>query len=150
MKQLIAYAPPLKLIENIKDRLCIPLRAADDDVTEFCTGSGLVVAMGFARVVIGKRGPYVEFDLWHLNDLNETFHIPEGEEWRIDSLDAYYVEWRTRDEYDVMMYQQRRLVQYADYSIGAYYISPTDLYVGGRQVLCPEPPDPNPVMETFG
>ncbi len=45
--------------------------------------SGTLLSEGYCRVVIGKRGPYVEFD--HQQIKLENFHIPTEEEYRIES-----------------------------------------------------------------
>jgi len=37
----------------------LPLVGSPD--RRFCTGSGSLIAIGFRRVVIGGRGPYVDF-----------------------------------------------------------------------------------------
>jgi len=84
--------------------------------------------MGFVRLVIGKRGPYIEFNKEHL--IPASLYMPDECKWRIASTRkgyAYYLEYRTRKDY-VKIYYQRRLVTYADYKIGKFYISPDDLY----------------------
>jgi hypothetical protein len=45
------------------------------------------------------------------------------------------VEWRTKDQSNVKVYEQSKTVDYADYKVGLYYISPFDLFVGGEQVI---------------
>jgi hypothetical protein len=39
------------------------------------------------------------------------------------------VEWRTKDQSNVKVYEQSRTVDYADYRVGLFYISPFDLFV---------------------
>lgn len=93
------------------------------------TKSGTPIAFGFVRIVHGGRGDYVEFTKEQL--LWSALKIPQDQQWRALS-DAwkdkvYYVEWRSRDESDVMVYEQKKAVDYADYKVGMYYISPDDL-----------------------
>jgi len=94
-----------------------------------CTLSGRPVATSHVRVVHGGRGDYVEFTFDQL--LWSALRIPKDQQWR--ALDenwktkVYYVEWRTRDAANVMVYEQKRVVDYADYKVGLYYIAPTDL-----------------------
>lgn len=107
-----------------KERLRIPLEGNDD--TRFETKTGLHVATGYVRVVIGKRGPYVEFEGKHL--VMENIHIT-------DRKHHYFSEWRTNDEADVMVYQQWEPVTYADYRIGLFYIDPFELMVGGVPLI---------------
>lgn len=84
-----------------------------------------LVATGYNRVVIGGRGPYIEFELEMLD--SECCSIPEEQKYRFDSNVVYYVELRTKDVDYVKIYVQKRCVSYADYLIGKVYISPFDL-----------------------
>lgn len=87
----------------------------------------MLLASGYSRVVIGKRGPYIEFAESHI--LKENFHIPQAEEYRETNNVCYYIEHRSNDESYVKLYHQKRRVAYADYKIGMYYISPFDLFM---------------------
>jgi hypothetical protein len=94
----------------------------------FFTKSGECVALHHERTVFGDRGPYVEFKETQIDLLN--MHIPQRQLYRINDpkwIDkVYYVEYRTNKD-NVKVYFQKRLVSYADYKIGMYYISPDDL-----------------------
>lgn len=89
------------------------------------TSTGLLIAHTYSRIVIGSRGPYMEFTLPML--AKDTFVIPEDQRWRLEDPRAYYVEYRTVDSASVKIYYQRKLVYYADYRIDRFYISPFDL-----------------------
>ena len=83
------------------------------------------VATGYRRVVIGDRGPYVEFAHDHVF---QVLHTPEDQKWRAEGdwpMKVFYFEFRTAD--GVMVYKQNRTVKYADYQIGMFYVSPWDL-----------------------
>lgn len=67
-------------------------------------------------MVIGERGPYVEFAK---GDLNWDELSPR-------SFRFYFNEYRTKAD-NVMVYEQRLRVDYADYEVGMFYISPFDL-----------------------
>lgn len=54
-------------------------------------------------------------------------HIPKDQEWRLTNKNVYYTEYRTNDDSNVKIYHQTKTVNYADYKIGKYYISPFDL-----------------------
>lgn len=82
------------------------------------------IATGYNRVVIGKRGPYVEFELSQL--VIKNMSMPSSEVWRQFSSNAFYLEYRTHKDY-VMVYFQKRPVTYADYKISMFYISPLHL-----------------------
>lgn len=132
---MIASGPTQEFVNNYRSRIIVPLEAEERNATEFRSASGLLVATGYRRVVVGKRGPYVEFELSHFGEGMDVFVIPGDQRWRKSYSRAYYIEWRTIDECRIKMYQQKRLVEYADYQIGLFYISPGDLYVVGEKVL---------------
>lgn len=90
-----------------------------------CSSSGTLLARGYLRVVIGGRGAYIEFSPEQM--ALENLHIPHEQEWRIGSDHAFYIEYRSRDEANVKVYEQRRTVTYADYQIGRFYIAPADV-----------------------
>jgi len=104
-------------------RLRIPLNGKDK--LNLYSKSGTLLSVGFTRVVIGKRGPYIEFDDSQI--LKSAFEIPEAEKYRLTNGVSYYIEYRSKDESYVKLYFQKRKVAYADYRIGMYYISPFDL-----------------------
>lgn len=91
----------------------------------FFTRSGQLIAVGYSRVVIGDRGPYVEFEgsQMVLGSLREA---PGGH--------YYYVELRTLVD-NVKVYAQAHRVDYADYEPGMFYVSPFELYDGDGNVL---------------
>jgi len=109
---------------NYGDRLKIAINSGDTK-TKFSTKSGKAVAIGYERIVIGARGPYIEFSENQI--IRENISVPETEVWRIQSGTAFYVEYRTADVCNVKIYFQKKVVNYADYKIGFYYISPFDL-----------------------
>lgn len=91
------------------------------------TKSGTLIADKYERVVIGQRGPYVEFTKTQLNQQN--LYIPRSQLFRLSDPKVYYIEFRTNDESNVMVYYQMRTVAYADYAINNFYISPSDLFL---------------------
>lgn len=105
------------------------LKLEGDQSTAFFSESGLLLAKGYRKVVIGKRGAYVEFD--GKNIVLENLHIPGEERWRVRSDTAYYIEYRSNCKSNVMVYWQKRYVQYADYELGKWYMTPSDLYLKG-------------------
>ena len=108
--------------KTYKDRIKIPLEGSNID---FYTKSGTHVATGYTRIVIGDRGPYIEFDEGQL--LKKNFHIPEDQKYRTTDRRVYYVEARSNDESNVKLYCQCKTVAYADYKVGMMYISPFNL-----------------------
>lgn len=93
-------------------------------VIDLFTKSGLKVAIGYERIVIGGRGPYIEFVDEQV--IQDNFIVPEDQRWRFTSSSSYYNEYRTSQD-NVKIYHQKKTVDYADYKIGFWYISPFDL-----------------------
>jgi len=91
---------------------------------EFYTKSGFLVAKGYKRIVIGNRGPYIEFTPEQI--ILENIFIPEEQKKRVSEDIWYYIEYRTKRD-NVKIYLQKKTVAYADYRVGLYYISPSDL-----------------------
>ena len=77
------------------------------------TLSGLTVATNYIRVVYGGRGAYVEFSPTQM--IGQALHATNIKHY-------YYTELRTLD--GVMVYLQKHCVNYADYLLSMYYISP--------------------------
>ena len=117
---------------DYKKRLKIPIK---ETKKKLYTESKVLVAKSYRRIVLGKRGPYVEFKKGDL--MMEGFVIPASEVWRCHSVNAFYHEYRSVPD-NVKMYYQKHLVEYADYKRGFYYISPFDLYFkkSGELVVC--------------
>jgi hypothetical protein len=80
------------------------------------THSGLTVATNYSRIVYGGRGAYVEFS---------PFQMVEAALHATNIKHYYYTEFRTLD--GIMVYLQKHCVNYADYLINKYYITPTAL-----------------------
>lgn len=101
---------------DYKSRLSIALTG--DSVTRFFTGSGAQLAVGYSRVVVGGRGPYVEFEKRHIASVALRL---------VDAPHYYYDELRSVAD-NVKVYLQRRPVTYADYVVGMLYASPFELF----------------------
>ena len=110
-------------------RLRIPVDG--DPAMRLFTRSGTLVADGYLRVVIGGRGPYIEFQtVWQSH-----MRVPAEELYRFNDPHVYYAEYRSHDKSDVKVYWQKKTVDYADYRVGRYYISPFDLVDGEEKDL---------------
>ncbi len=84
-----------------------------------------LIADRYQRVVIGQRGPYVEFTKNQIVD--SLLYIPKNQLYRLSDPKVYYIEFRTVEN-NVKVYYQMRSVAYADYLINHFYINPTNLY----------------------
>lgn len=108
---------------DYEKRLRIPI--IGDSNTLFYTKSNLLVAKGYDSIVIGGRGPYIEFNDTQI--IIDNLFIPKEQEYRLTSNVVYYIEFRTIDECYVKVYYQLKTVDYADYKLGKLYISPFNL-----------------------
>jgi hypothetical protein len=117
--------------QQYKDRLKLPIDVGGD--IELTTENGLILATGYNRIVIGERGPYVEFNRDQI--VHENISVPDNQHWRLKHDDVYYNEYRSVDYCSVKIYEQRKLVDYADYRIGMWYISPFQLWAEKYGVL---------------
>lgn len=92
----------------------------------FYTLNGRLFANDYSRVVIGAQGPYIEFDQAHLVN---PLECEPGEEYRGKGRYKYckYSWLRPIGDSSVKVYHQLRTVNYADYKVGMYYVSPTQL-----------------------
>lgn len=100
---------------------------------ELKTSYDTVIARKYERVVIGQRGPYVEFTPNQI--ISDKLFIPKNQLYRLSDPKIYYIEFRTNDSSNVKVYYQMRTVAYADYKIGCFYISPYDLYNDGIKCI---------------
>ena len=118
---------------DYRKRLSIPHEGSDD--MQLFSESGELVATGYTRIVFGDRGPYMEFRKSNMN--KHALYLPDDLKWKMDedlSHTIFYYEFRTRQDY-VKVYFQKRTVNYADYKIHKFYISPFDLYDDEGKVL---------------
>jgi hypothetical protein len=117
-----------------QERFSIPLEGNNDN--RFETATGLHIATGYTRIVIGDRGPYIEFNPDQV--MRDNIHVPEDKKWKLnpnmqEKID--YIEWRTNDDADVKIYDQLKTVDYADYRIGMMYADPFKCYVNGKVII---------------
>jgi len=112
-------------MKSYRKRILLPVEAGSEEVKLY-SKDGFLLSIGYLRVVIGKRGPYVEFDKRHIQW--NAFYMPTELEYRKESNVVFYEEYRSKDDSYTMLYLQKKTVAYADYKIGLLYVSPLDLY----------------------
>lgn len=100
---------------------------------DFYTVSKIKIAVGYIRVVIGERGPYIEFDDSQI--IKNSLIMPPDQRWRIKNNNCYYIELRSFDDNYIKIYYQKKVAGYADYKVGLYYISPFDLITEKYPIL---------------
>lgn len=107
---------------------------------------GLLLVKGYRRVVVGQRDRYVEMLQRHI--VRAHFHIPDDQRYRLKFERVYYyIEFRSNCPSRVKAYLQRRPVEYADYRVGCWYISPVDLCTAcGQRALAPPPSSQLPLI----
>lgn len=111
-----------------KSLLQIPESGSD---LKLYTSSDTLISNGYERVVIGGRGPYIEFTEKQI-ELN-SFIIPKNQLYRLTDLRIYYIEFRSNDDANIKLYYQLKTVAYADYKIGYFYIDPHELYTDSNK-----------------
>jgi len=115
------------LLIPIADREGNPISEFGNSDSHFYSAGGMLLATGYTRVVVGERGAYIEFAPEKM--YMENLHIPSDQRWRLGSEKAFYIEYRSRDEANVKVYEQRRPVGYADYRINMFYVAPGDVVI---------------------
>ena len=97
-----------------------PLYTLDD--TQICTG--------YDRIVIGDYGAFVEISPSQI--IQEAIHCKPGQEFRRDDLrfseNVKYLWMTAKDRSNCKIYLQKKMVSYANYLPGMYYISPYEVY----------------------
>ena len=111
-------------MSKYKELLTIPIEDGSN-IPLYLNAPHFVISKGYNRVVIGQRGPYVEFNKNQIID--SKLYIPNSQLYRLSDPKVYYIEFRTTD-CNAKVYYQMRSVAYADYKIGCFYIPPNDLY----------------------
>jgi hypothetical protein len=99
-----------------------------DPVCDLYSSKGVLIATGYARIVIGDYGPYIEMEEHHVE--KDNLVTAKGQEYRLKKpyCDNIKYEWlTTRDLSGVKIYKQVRGVTYADYRPGCYYVSPYEV-----------------------
>ena len=109
-------------MKKYSEMLTIPIDGAN--IPLFVNYPNLI-ASGYQRVVIGQRGPYVEFTKNQIIDTE--LYIPKSQLYRLSDPKVYYIEFRSVEK-NIKVYYQMRSVAYADYLLNHFYISPFDLY----------------------
>ena len=104
-----------------------------NDNVELYTRDGSKLSKGYNRIVIGGRGPYVEFNDEQIDF--KAFYIPKDQLYRLTDRRVYYIELRSIDKSNVKLYYQLQTVAYADYKIGMLYISPYDLFLPNGECM---------------
>ena len=75
-------------MQDYESRLKVPIHGNSHSI--LYTKSGQVISTGgYDRIVIGKRGPYVEFTTLDHDILN----IPDDQKWRLFSDKVYYADF---------------------------------------------------------
>ena len=118
---------------DYRKRIKIPHDGSED--MKLFSESGELVATGYIRVVFGGRGPYIEFSKKQMN--GDALYVPKDLQWKFDEEQVgkiCYYEFRTKEDY-VKVYFQQKTVDYADYKVRKFYISPFDLYDNDGVVL---------------
>jgi hypothetical protein len=114
------------------NRLKIPLVRVEP-VELYTKDTHKLLATDYTRIVLGGRGPYIEFTPHMIVWGNAV--LPVHERWRTENTNAFYIEFRSNCTAFVKIYAQKKTVDYADYLPGFCYISPFDLRLADGTTL---------------
>lgn len=91
------------------------------------TKEGIIIATDHVRLVVGQRGAYVEILDEHI--VKQEIEVQPGQAYRREApwRDKVYYEWWRTKVGRHKLYFQLRLVTYADYKLGRWYIAPAQL-----------------------
>lgn len=113
-------------IDNLPD--CFIIDGAD---TVLYTKTGTVVCNGYTRIVVGDYGAFIEFDKEQANF--DEYIIAPGQEYRVNdpkySKNVKYICMPIADGSNIKIYKQKKMVAYADYRSGMFYISPHECVI---------------------
>ena len=100
------------------------------DVEIFDLITGIKIASGYERIVVGDYGPYLEINSNQIEF--DNLYIKQNQSWRLNSEKfknvKYY--WYEIAENSAKIYYQISTVKYADYKVGYYYVSPYEIKLG--------------------
>jgi hypothetical protein len=86
-------------------------------------------SIGYNRIVIGDYGAFIEFDKSQL--IKKNIQPKKGQEYRYKDLkfrdNVKYYWYTTIDNSDIKIYYQKKIVSYADYLPGMFYVSPLEI-----------------------
>lgn len=90
--------------------------------------TGIPIATGYERIVIGDYGAFVEMSREQV--FFDNFIIQPGQEYRQSNKykDNIKYDWYTTREEDIKIYFQKKKVAYADYIPGKFYVCPYELF----------------------
>lgn len=103
------------------DRLNIPEKGSD---LTLMTKNGLVIANGYKKVVYSKKKPYLEIQEDQLN--KSSIEIPDAQNWRLSQSSAPYIEYRSKDCWNIKIIRQKSS-DHPEFKAGLFYISAFDL-----------------------
>lgn len=116
--------------QKFRDNLPDWCNMSGDDVPLF-THEGTLIANGYRAIVIGDYGAFIEIAPEQM--VKDAIVVERGQEYRI--FDPQYREhckyhWYTaKDNSHVKLYFQQKTVDYADYKVGMWYVSPYEITV---------------------
>lgn len=105
------------------------LKIDGDQTKNLYTKSNTLIAIGYDRIVVGDYGAFIEID--PISIILPNICVKKNQEYRIFdsrySKNVKYFWYTANDDSDIKIYYQKRTVDYADYRVGKYYISPLEI-----------------------
>ena len=102
------------------------LNVNGDKEYKLITFQGTHFATGYNRIVIGDYGAFIEFSKEQI--IKPVIQIKKGEEYRVKdkrySGNVKFIWLTTKDDSNIKIYYQQKIVTYADYKPGMFYVTP--------------------------
>lgn len=89
------------------------------------TKCGTQICFDYTRIEHGGRGDYIEVSRSQI--VWDNIFVPDDKKWKLDNPNVDYIEYRTKDKCYVKLYLQKRHVDYAEYNIDFFYVSPRNV-----------------------
>ena len=113
------------------DNLPLGLNIEGNENFKIYTLSNTLISNGYNRIVIGDYGAFIEFDKNQI--IRENIKIKSGQEYRINdpkySNNVKYYWLTAKDDSDIKIYYQKKIVTYADYKVEMFYVSPYEIKI---------------------
>lgn len=101
-----------------------------DNAAQLRSLDGTLICEGYERIVIGDYGAFVEISPARV--CKDNLCCKRGQEYRMSderfAANVKYLWLTTKDRSDCKIYLQKKIVSYADYQPGMYYISPYEVF----------------------
>ena len=134
------YKPiPIDLFTgNIRDKYeaALPAWCREKNNIPLYSASGTMICTTYNRIVIGDYGAFVEITPEQI--CKQSLRCKPGQEYRYNeeryANHVKYLWLTTKNDSDCKIYYQKKTVDYADYQVGMFYVSPYEVFLTAKEV----------------